>query len=167
MTDRLKTQLACLKLSVLSVKQMDGFVDSSAYFHITAFLPLWLQLILPSFWKLLKGDDTWPKLNCIKNATHVFIFIFWGCFYNGQPQWDLYPWPRVSAIAIAKQRPALNLYISQMENDEAAAQCLSKEKLHILIGMTGCTWHHWKGMYFCVSLKCIVVGREECDASCL
>lgn len=64
------------------------------------------------------------------------------------------PWPWVSAISTWQQRPALNIHISQMENEEAAVQRLSNKELGIVFtyGMTGYSCHHRKGMYLFVLL---------------
>lgn len=134
----------------MSLSQTDGFVDYFDYillFFLSIFFCFSLhfdfQFPLDLNWRLLSFI-----LQAIERQWHlVQIKLHWNAtkcvsFHNGNPQWDSYPWPWASSITTEKQRPELNIYISQMENEDAAAQSLSKEKPDIDL----IYWHDWLRM---------------------
>lgn len=75
----------------------------------------------PSLWKLLKEDDTWSKSNCIK-IPQMCMFSQWVATV-----WYI-PLTLGQCHRLQATKAGLNIYISQMENKEAAAPVPFKEE---------------------------------------
>lgn len=82
--------------------------------------------------------------------------------------WDSNPWPWVGAIADGRQRPALKMRMSQMENEEAAAKCFREKKLCIVLphSMTGQAWRQGTGTHVRVPhMYCLLFRGARCHIS--